>query len=217
MYWIMWVLVYIGMFFGIPTRTIGKKYLKNIKKDSAIISYNHQSNYDAVLIKAKVVPTAKMMAKSSLFKGKFVSWFLKSLGAYPVNRGANDIQAVKTTLKYLKDGKKIGIAPEGTRVKEGESVEFKNGLVSFALKTDSYIVPLIFRKPTKLFKSNTILIGKPFKFSEIDGFKDVKLDKDVLNRATVVLEEKMNYLKNVNIKEYKEIIKEDLKKEVTKK
>ena len=138
----MWFLVSTAYFFAFPTRIIGKKYLKYIKKNSAILSYNHQTNNDPILIKAKVCPRAKMMAKDSLFKGKLKSWLFRTLGAYPVNREGNDIVAVKTTLKLLKDNYKIGIAPEGTRVKSGESVEFKNGVVRFALKTDSYIVPI---------------------------------------------------------------------------
>jgi len=212
LYWIMWFLVSTAYFFAFPTRIIGKKYLKHIKKDSAILAYNHQTNNDPILIKAKVCPRAKMMAKDSLFKGKFKSWLFRTLGAYPVNREGNDITAVKTTLKLLKENYKIGIAPEGTRVKSGESVEFKNGVVMFALKTDAYIVPMIFKKKTKAFTFNTLLIGKPFKLSEMDEFKDKKTDKQVLNDATEILTEKMNYLKEVNIKEYKKMIKEDFKK-----
>ena len=211
-YWIMWFLVSTGYFFAFPSRIIGKKYLKYIKKDAGILAFNHQSNNDGVIIKAKVVPTAKMMGKESLFNGKVKGWFFRTIGAYPVNRGGNDIQAVKTTLKHLKDGKKVGIAPEGTRVKEGESAEFKNGVVMFAIKTDSYIVPMIFRKPTsKPFRTNTLLIGKPFKLSQIDGFEEKKTDKDTLNKATEILTEKMDYLKTVDINEYVKIVKADIK------
>ena len=211
-YWIMWFLVSTAYFWAFPTKIIGKKYLKLIKKDSAILSYNHQTNNDAILIKAKICPKAKMMAKHTLFNGKCKAWFFRTLGAYPVNREGNDISAVKTTLKYLKENNKVGIAPEGTRVKEGESVEFKNGVVMFALKTNCYIVPIVFRKTTKAFKFNTVIIGKPFRLSEIEEFKDKKADKELLDRATEILTEKMNYLKNVKIKEYKKIIKDDFKK-----
>ena len=114
------------------------------------------------------------MAKTELFKNKLFGWILKKLGAYPVNRGGNDIQAVKNTLGYLKDNKQLVIFPEGTRVKENESVDLKNGVSMFALKTNCCVVPMIFRKTTKIFKFNTLLIGKPFKFSEMEEFKDVK-------------------------------------------
>ena len=78
----------------------------------------------------------------------------------------------------------------------------------FALKTDCYVVPSAFRKKTKPFVFNKLVIGEPFRFSDIDEFKDVKITKDVLNRASEVLHEKMNYLKTVDLKEYKKLLKE---------
>ena len=48
-----------------------------------------------------------MMAKSELFKSKFVAGFLKMLGGYPVNREGNDVSAVRTTLALLKNDKTV--------------------------------------------------------------------------------------------------------------
>ena len=186
---------------------IGKDNYKRVKKESAIFCSNHQTNNDAIIIKAKISHKFKFLSKASLFKNKFFGWIMRGLGAYPINRGGNDIQAVKTTLNYLKNNEQIVIFPEGTRVKEDESAEYKNGLVMFALKTDCYVVPSYFRKKTKPFVFNKLVIGEAFKFSEMDEFKDVKPTKEVLNRASEVLHEKMEYLKNVNLKEYKKLIK----------
>ncbi len=192
----------------LPTKIIGKKFLKIVKKDSAIYSANHQTYNDPIIIKYRTNRKVKFMAKSELFAKKVNGWFFRTLGAYPVNRGGNDIESVKKTLRYLKDDNNIVIFPEGTRVKEGESEEYKNGLVFFAMKTDSYVVPMYFRKRTKVGVFNTLLIGKPFKFSEINKFKDKKLTKEILCEASNYLGERMNYLKTVPIKEYKKLIKE---------
>lgn len=205
--WIAIILLAPYIFIFLPTRVIGKKFIKRIKKQPSIIGCNHQTNNDAIFLKIRVSRKAKFMAKSELFKNKLFGGILKRLGGYPVNRGGNDIQAVKTTLGYLKDNKQIVIFPEGTRVKANDSAELKNGLVMFALKTDCYVIPMIFRKTTKPFIFNTLLIGKPFKFSEHEAFNNVKITKETLNQASEVLMKKMNYLKNVNIKEYKKLIK----------
>lgn len=201
--WIFIIILFPFVFILYPMKIYGRKYLKIVKKKATIFCSNHQTGNDAVLFKARICPNAKVMAKKSLFKNKFFGWFLKHLGAYPVDRGGNDIQAIKTTLRTLKDGKQILIFPEGTRVKNAESVEVKNGLVLFALKADAFIVPSIFRKVTLPFVFNKLLIGKPFKLSEYDEFKDAKTDKETLNKASKILEEKLEYLKTVNIKEYK--------------
>ena len=205
---ILYILFLPYIYLCLPTKVIGKALYKKSKGKSAIFACNHQTNNDAIIIKARVNLRFKFLAKDSLFKNKFIGWIFRGLGAYPINRGGNDIKAVKTTLNYLKNNKQIVIFPEGTRVKSDESAEYKNGLVMFALKTDCYVIPSVFRKKTNAFVFNKLVIGEPFKFSEMDEFKDVKITKDVLNRASEVLHEKMVYLKTVDLKEYKKLIKE---------
>ena len=205
---ILYILFIPYIYLCLPTRVIGKKLYKKTKGKSAIFACNHQSNNDAIIIKARISLRFKFMAKASLFKNKFMGWIFKGLGGYPINRGGNDIKAIKTTLDHLKNNRQIVIFPEGTRVQPDESVEYKNGLALFALKTDCYVVPSVFRKRTKPFVFNKLVIGEPFKFSDMEEFKDVKPTKEVLNRASEILQEKMNYLKNINLKEYKKQIKE---------
>ena len=211
MYWLIWIFIapFVTLFY--PTKIIGKKYFKKTKKQPAIYCSNHQTNIDAFIFKVRVGPKLKIMAKNSLFKSKFGSWFFTTCHAYPVDRGGNDIKAVKTTLSYLKNKKQILIFPEGTRVKNADAMDMKTGVVSFALKTDAYIVPTYFRKITNPFVFNTLIVGKPFKFSEMEDFKNKKIDKELILKANEILSEKLQYLKTVKIKEYKKQIKADLK------
>ena len=205
-YFFIWIIVAPILWLILPTRIIGKKFIRKVKKDAAIFSCNHQTMNDPLIIKSRY-PRTKCMAKSGLFKNKFSNWLFRTIGAYPVDRGGNDIQAVKTTLKHLKNNKKVLIFPEGTRVKEGEDVQLKNGVVMFALKTDCYVVPMIFKKRTNAFVFNTLLVGEAFKFSNYEEFKDVKPTKEVLEKASNLLAEKMQYLKDISIKDYKKQLK----------
>lgn len=207
-YWIAWLIICPIVWIFLPTKIIGKKNLKKIKKQPAIFCSNHQTNNDVIIYKVRLKPVIKIMAKKSLFKNKFGGWFLKKCGAYPVERGETDINAVKTTLKILKDKKQVLIFPEGTRVPNADALNLKNGVVTFALKTDSYVVPTYFKKITKPFVWNQLLIGEPFKFSDLEEFKDKKITKELIARANEILSEKMMYLKNINVKEYKKLLKE---------
>lgn len=206
-YWIAWSIMFPIVHLFLPTKIIGKRYIKSVNKKPAIYCSNHQTNNDVLIHKIRVKATTKIMAKKSLFKNKFFGWFLKKCGAYPVERGSTDIGAVKTTLKYLKEGKQLLIFPEGTRVKNAESVDLKTGVVTFALKTDAYIVPTYFKKITKAFVRNTLLVGKPFKFSELEEFRDKKIDKDLIAKANEILTAKLTELKNADPKEYKKQLK----------
>ena len=145
--------------------------------------------------------------KSELFKNKLIARFLKMLGGYPVNREGNDVSAVKTTLSLLKNHETITIFPEGTRGDTGELNALKNGLAMFALKTDAYVIPMCFKKKPKLFVFNTLLIGEPFKFSDLEEFKDQKVTRELIDMASSVLSKRMTYLKEISIKEFKKTLK----------
>ena len=206
-YWILWFLVTPLWFVIYPTRIIGKKNIKKVEKNATILSSNHQSINDPIIIKSRVKPTSKMMAKSELFKNKLIARFLKMLGGYPVNREGNDVSAVKTTLSLLKNHETITIFPEGTRGDTGELNALKNGLAMFALKTDAYVIPMCFKKKPKLFVFNTLLIGEPFKFSDLEEFKDQKVTRELIDMASSVLSKRMTHLKEISIKEFKKSLK----------
>lgn len=208
LYWILWLIIAPWILVLLPTRIIGKKYYKITKKKATIFATNHQSINDAIVLKVRVNPRFIFMAKNSLFKTRFTNWFMRKLGCYPVNRGGNDITAVKTTLTHLKNKKHIAIFPEGTRGDSHDLNELKNGVATFALKTDSYIVPAIFKKKPRLLSFNTLMVGKPFKFSEIEEFKDARVTKELVQRASEILTEKLQFLKDVKLREYKKIMKE---------
>lgn len=201
--WICIILIFPFVLILFPTKIHGKKYLKKVKKQATIFASNHQTNNDVIILKCRICPNSKIMAKNSLFKNKVGGFFLRKFGGYPVDRGGNDISAIKTTLKILKSNKQILLFPEGTRMKNAEEISVKNGLSLFAIKTDSYVVPMCFRKITMPFVFNKLMIGKPFKFSEYPELESGKTDKESLDTASKILEEKMQYLRTVSIKEYK--------------
>lgn len=192
-YYLVVILLILPFLIMFPTAIKG---VKNIpKKGKVILVCNHHSNMDSLLIATKILRRRfKYMAKAELFKNKLVGGFLKIAGAYPVKRGGNDITAVKQTLKYLKQEKALCIFPEGTRVKENESAEAKNGAALFALKTNSPIVPCFYIKKPKLFRFNVLVIGQPFILSDMSKFKDKPITKDLLNEATALITEKMHEL-----------------------
>lgn len=171
---------------------------KNIpRKGKMILACNHQSNADAFVIAATLYKRRYMfMCKKEAFeKSKFVGWFLKKFGAYPISRGANDITAIKTTFKYLNEGKAICMFPEGTRISSSEGGEVKNGLAMIALKTKSPIVPCIIVKKPRPFRLNKMIVGEAFNLSEMEQYKDKRVDKELIEQATVYITERFDELR----------------------
>lgn len=131
-----------------------------------IIAANHKSNRDPLMISALVKPQIHWMAKKELYKNKFLAFFLTSLGAFPVDRQANDIKAVKTAMQILKSNQILGVFPEGTRVKEIDPSKVKSGVALLGHRTKSKIVPIYIEGNYKIFRKIKIHIRPSIDLSE---------------------------------------------------
>ena len=148
-------------------KVIGRENIP--KEGSIIVAGNHVHVMDqcGVIISTKRV--IHYMAKKEYFDGKF-RWFFKMMGCISVNRSIHDDNAKEEALNVLRDGKALGIFPEGTRNKtDAFLLPFKFGCVSMAKKTDSYIVPFAVTGEYKFRSKNLVYrIGKPFKVGNME-------------------------------------------------
>ena len=152
-----------------PVKAIGRE---NIPEGAAVICPNHSSASDPFYVVFAFGRKYPMwaMAKQQIMKWPFVGWILSKAGVFGVDRGNADMKAVKTALRCLKEGRKLLMFPEGTRVQEGENVEAKTGAALFATRTGVPLMPVYIQAKKKLFKPNVVVIGKPY-YPEIAGKK----------------------------------------------
>ena len=189
-YYICFILAYIPLLILYPIRVIGKKNIP--KKGKMILCCNHQSNADVPLIATRLCRRRyRYMAKESLFKNKFLGAVLKSWGGYPIKRGETDLQAVKKTLGYLKDDKAVCIFPEGTRVTTSDQNNLKDGVILFALKSKAPIVPSIMVRKPRIFRRNRLVVGAPFNLSEMEEFKDKRINDELIAKGKEILHNRM--------------------------
>ena len=147
-------------------RSYGKNNIP--KNGSVILAGNHTSVLDALIMVSTPKRTVHMMAKKELFESKFTNFFFRSMGCIPVNRSIHDKDAKNEAVEVLKNNEVLGIFPEGTVNKTNEIVlPFKYGAVSFAKKTNAYIVPFAITGKYKIFRrSIKITYGKPYKVKQ---------------------------------------------------
>lgn len=174
-------------------KIIGKE---NISKEGALIVYgNHQSIMDIFCLNLafgsrKII----FMAKKSLFKIPIIKNVVKAYGAFPVDRSRADISAIKNALRVLKDGKTLGIFPEGTRIGDESESDAKGGISMIAEKTKATLQPvrIIYKRKCMIFNSMTVIIGKSFSYGDVSVPEDAE---DKHKAAGKVLMDKVYELK----------------------
>jgi glycerol-3-phosphate dehydrogenase (NAD(P)+) len=82
------------------------------------------------------------VAKKELFEKRWQAWFLNCLGAFPIDRGASDQDAMGLAREILERGDVVVIFPEGTRTRPGELGTPKRGVGRLALETGAPVVPV---------------------------------------------------------------------------
>lgn len=136
----------------------------------AIVCSNHRSNFDPVVLGAGLRRPLRFMAKIELFRVPLLRPLITALGAFPVNRGAHDREAISTAVRVLKEGGVLAMFPEGKRQKaEGELQRFQSGAARIALKTGAPVLPaaIVCKGKIRAFKRKTVRYGKLISVQEL--------------------------------------------------
>lgn len=113
-------------------------------------------------------------------KGWFIRWFYSTTGQVPIDRSDADAAqaALQTAERLLKQGKLLGMYPEGTRSPDGRLYKGKTGLARLALHTGVPVIPVAMIGTEKVnppgskmwrFGRVTVRFGRPMDFSRFEG------------------------------------------------
>jgi 1-acyl-sn-glycerol-3-phosphate acyltransferase len=119
---------------------IGREHLP--RRGPLLLAANHRSFLDPFVIGMLVRRPVYYMAKRELFAKRWQAWLLSSLGAFPVDRGAGDAEAIDTARAILQRGDCVVVFPEGTRVRPGPLGAPRRGVGRLALETGAPVAPI---------------------------------------------------------------------------
>jgi glycerol-3-phosphate dehydrogenase (NAD(P)+) len=121
-------------------RRLGMEHVP--RSGPVIFAANHRSFLDPFVIGCLTRRPVYYVAKKELFAHAVVGWLLNRLGAFPIDRGAGDQQAMETARRILERGDCVVIFPEGTRKRPGPLGRPRRGVGRLALQTGAAVVPV---------------------------------------------------------------------------
>ena len=119
--------------------------LANLPADGpTLVVGDHDSYWDpiAIAVAARQVRHIRALAKSTLWKNKFIGRCMDSMGQIPIERGASNEAALQTAIAELSRGACIGIFPEATR-SLGRHLRARSGVGRLAVAVPEATVVLV--------------------------------------------------------------------------
>lgn len=144
---------------------------ENVLRDgNMVICPNHCGMADPIwiLLALRLGKFPRIMAKQSLLDVPLLGAFLRRCNVFGVQRGKQDVAAVKESLRALREGENLLLFPEGTRVKKGKTVRAKTGAVRFALQTDTPLLPVYIETRRFPLSPMRCIIGKAYSLPQAD-------------------------------------------------
>jgi 1-acyl-sn-glycerol-3-phosphate acyltransferase len=138
---------------------------ENVPADGGyVLACNHLSNFDPWPLGMPLWPQRwlRFMAKSELYWWP-ARYILDAAGAFPVNRGRADVEAVQTAERLAREGNVVVMFPEGTRRKKGlvkkHQARARSGAARIALDAGVPLVPAAVSGTDRLLRLGPLRIA----------------------------------------------------------
>jgi 1-acyl-sn-glycerol-3-phosphate acyltransferase len=159
---------------------------------ACIIASNHESYLDFLCFSAVSPRPIHYLAAEKFFEHPVWKLVMCFTGSLRVDRHADTkVGCFKAVLTELRNGKMIGIFPEGTRSATGKLLRGKPGVAQLALKARVPVIPVGIIGAYEVMSRNdrfprissriTLKVGEPLHFEELYGRK---VDKETLQEVT---------------------------------
>jgi 1-acyl-sn-glycerol-3-phosphate acyltransferase len=139
--------------------------LERLPAGNAVYVCNHQSNFDPVLVYARLGKHLRFIAKRELFKIPIFGAALRATGMIPVDRSGSDRdkEAIGRAVEAVQRRASILFFAEGTRDPQGQLRPFKKGAAVLALQAQVPLVPLAVAGTKDVMHKKSLLIhgGRP--------------------------------------------------------
>jgi 1-acyl-sn-glycerol-3-phosphate acyltransferase len=169
-------------------RVVGSE---NVPREGGlVVCANHLSNFDPPILGIAMPRPVSYMAKKELFAMPVLGTLIRHMNAFSVDRQVGGTAALRASLRMLKEGRCVGIFPEGGRNVSGTREE-KSGAAFLAAASGVPVVPAAIVGTRKLrpFRRVTVVFGEP-----IHIVRNRKSDDDDLEKGTAQIMQRIRAL-----------------------
>jgi len=121
-----------------PWRATGQRNIP--AAGGVLLVSNHVSFLDVVFLGIPLRRPLNYVARSTLFVS-VLGWFIRSVGAFPIQREGMGASGMKETLRRLRAGGIVTLFPEGTRSHDGKLGRLKPGIAVLVQRVGVPVVP----------------------------------------------------------------------------
>jgi 1-acyl-sn-glycerol-3-phosphate acyltransferase len=159
-----------------------------------IIAANHISNLDPPILGVALPRPVSYMAKKELFAMPVLGTVIMHLNAFPVDREAGGTAALRASLRMLKEGRAVGVFPEGGRNVSGTNEE-KGGAAFLAAASGAPVVPaaIVGTRRLRPFAKVTVIFGDP-----LHVVRNRQSKEDDLEKGTAEIMQRIRTLEESN-------------------
>jgi 1-acyl-sn-glycerol-3-phosphate acyltransferase len=168
------------------------------KHGPVILVCNHTSGLDPFILQAVLDRVVIWMMATEYYDIKAMTWFFRAIDAIPVDRDGRDMASVRAGLRALKEGRILGVFPEGRIETSQELLPFQTGVAMMAIRTGVPVYPAFldgsqrnktmvgaFLRPNRV----TVAFGPEIKFDRNDT------SREALEAATATIRDAVDSLR----------------------
>lgn len=207
------------------TRLLFRPWVKGLgnvpAEGAAILASNHLSVSDSVFMPAMLKRQVHFLAKRDYFtgagpKGWITRKFFEATNQLPMDRsgGEASLRSLDAGLEALREGRLLGIYPEGTRSPDGRLHRGKIGVAKLALASGAPVVPIAMigtdqaqpiGRTLPRIRRIGMIFGEPLDFSDrAEGVTDARV-------LRAVTDEIMEAIRRLSGQEYMDAYAADVK------
>lgn len=143
---------------GVRLRVVGEQYARSPRP--AVFIFNHQSQFDVIVVPAVLGGGVSAVAKKELIKNPIFGPLMRFVEVTFIDRAdtARAKEALAPVVDTLRAGLSIAVAPEGTRSYTPQPGPFKKGAFHIARQAGVPVIPVVIRNAGDIVRRNSMIV-----------------------------------------------------------